>query len=134
MPTGTRRLRGTGAGAALSRVIVDMNQMAEFERRPLILSRGEGGTSERQRPPVLRRRLGVFVVNVGHGNRRVIDAMKEQLELITFAAPTIAANDHMLELAEALGRLTPDGMDMFSSQRLGGDRGRVQDRSQTTGG
>ena len=123
MPTGTTRPAGARELEQLvSRVIVDMNQMAEFERRPLILSRGEGvhvwDVNGRR---YLDGVSGVFVVNVGHGNRRVIDAMKEQLELITFAAPTMAANDRMLELAEALGRLTPDGMDVFKFSNSGSE-------------
>ncbi len=123
MPTGTTTTAGARELEQLvSRVIVDMNQMAEFEKRPLILSRGEGVYVW----DVNGRRYfdgvsGVFVVNVGHGNRRVIDAMKEQLELITFAAPTIATNDRMLELAEAFGRLTPDGMDVFKFSNSGSE-------------
>jgi adenosylmethionine-8-amino-7-oxononanoate aminotransferase len=88
-----------------------MQQMQEFEQAPLILTHGDGvyvwdSTGRR----VLDAVSGVFVVGVGHRNRRVISAITEQLERIAFAAPTLAVNDRVLELAERLTAFTPPEM------------------------
>lgn len=92
----------------LRHVLVDMNQMKQFERVGKILTHGDGvwvWDSDGQR--YLDAIAGIFVVSVGHRNQRVIRAMTDQMQRITFAAPTQAANDRMLDLARRLVDLTP---------------------------
>jgi taurine--2-oxoglutarate transaminase len=51
-------------------------------------------------------------VNVGHGERRIIDAMKAQLDTLPYAAPTMA--NKMRSLAgKVLDEITPDNLHHF---------------------
>src|SRR5208337_4344074 len=50
---------------------------------------------------------GIFVVNAGHGNSRIIHAMKEQLDELTFNPPLQSTNLRALQLAELIATLTP---------------------------
>ncbi|MCI0543611.1 MAG: aminotransferase class III-fold pyridoxal phosphate-dependent enzyme [Actinobacteria bacterium] len=97
--------------AALSKTLVDLVQMQEFERNPLILERGEGvWVWDQHGRKIMDSISGVFVVNLGHQNRRVIDAIDDQHGRIAFASPTMSTNERMLELAETIDSLTPPGM------------------------
>ena len=88
--------------------VLDFRQMSTFVQNPLIIERAEGvhywdingkhyydGIS------------GIFVVAVGHGNRRVIDAMKTQMERLCFAAPLHATNGPAVAFADLLARIAP---------------------------
>lgn len=72
----------------LRHTVLDFRQMSAFVQNPLILDRADGvhywdidgkhyydGIS------------GIFVVAVGHNNRRIIEAMQAQMERLCFAPP-----------------------------------------------
>ena len=88
--------------------VLDFRQMSVFVQHPLIFERAEGvhywdvdgkhyydGIS------------GIFVVAVGHRNRRVIEAMKAQMERLCFAPPLHGTNPPAIELSALLARLAP---------------------------
>ncbi|MGH2355223.1 MAG: aspartate aminotransferase family protein, partial [Chloroflexota bacterium] len=119
--SGTRR-QGTSdmQGAALSngvlagdagdaaRLMIDFQQMAAFVEDPLVLDRGEGcWVWDVQGRKYFDGLSGVMVANYGHGNRRIIDAVVEQLGRLAFAAPTLATNRRALELVASLRELLP---------------------------
>ena len=92
----------------LKHSVLDFRQMSAFVQNPLIMERAEGvhywdihgkhyydGLS------------GIFVVAVGHGNRRVIDAMKAQMERLCFAPPLHGTNAPAVEFADTLAGLAP---------------------------
>lgn len=54
---------------------------------------------------------GAMVVNIGHGNRHVIEAMKRQLDKVTFAYRLHFENDPAEELARRLTARMPEGLD-----------------------
>jgi len=54
----------------------------------------------------------VMCSNIGHGDRRVIDAMVEQTRTLTFAGPGMATAPRAL-LGKALAEITPPGLDRF---------------------
>jgi adenosylmethionine-8-amino-7-oxononanoate aminotransferase len=54
---------------------------------------------------------GAMVVNIGHGNRQVLDAMKQQLDRVTFAYRLHFENQPAEDLARRLAALMPEGMD-----------------------
>ena len=54
---------------------------------------------------------GAMVVNVGHGNRNVIDAMKRQLDRTTFAYRLHFENEPAEELARRVAAKMPNGLD-----------------------
>ena len=92
--------------------VLDFRQMSAFVQHPLVFERAEGvhywdvdgkhyydGIS------------GIFVVAVGHRNRRVIDAMKAQMERLCFAPPLHGTNLPAIELSDLLARLAPGDLD-----------------------
>lgn len=54
---------------------------------------------------------GAMVSNLGHSNRRVLDAMKAQMEKATFAYRLHFENDAAENLAAGLAAVMPDGLD-----------------------
>jgi adenosylmethionine-8-amino-7-oxononanoate aminotransferase len=92
----------------VGRLMVDFQQMSAFVEDPLVLERGEGcwvwDTAGRR---YLDGLAGVMVANYGHGNRRIIQAVVEQLDRLAIAAPTLATNPRALELVALLRELLP---------------------------
>ena len=54
---------------------------------------------------------GAMVVNIGHGNRHVLEAMKQQMERATFAYRLHFENEPAEELARRLSEKMPQGLD-----------------------
>lgn len=100
-----------GAGsmeAGLRHIVLDFMQMNDFVKDPFIVTRAEGIRFwDAHGKEYLDGLSGVFVVNVGHGNRRVIDAMKAQLDTLAFAPPLHATNPPALELVRLLAEIAP---------------------------
>ncbi|MHB1294533.1 MAG: aminotransferase family protein [Anaerolineae bacterium] len=95
----------------LRHTVLDYRQMSTFVENPLIFERAEGvhywdingkhywdGLS------------GIFVVSVGHRNRRVITAMQEQMERICFAPPLHGANVPAIAFSELLAGIAPGNL------------------------
>jgi len=53
----------------------------------------------------------VVVTNIGHGNKRVAQAMAEQAGKLAYAPHHVFSNAPMIELAERLARFTPGNLD-----------------------
>ncbi|MDG6983843.1 MAG: aminotransferase class III-fold pyridoxal phosphate-dependent enzyme, partial [Nitrososphaerota archaeon] len=89
-------------------------QMKDFAKDPLVMKSAQGVWYEDVHGKrYLDGLSGVFVVNVGHGNRRVIDAMKQQLDELAFAPPLHATNMRAIELAALLAKVTPGDLHTF---------------------
>src|ERR1700687_3540270 len=83
-------------------------QMKDFAKNPIIMKRAQGVWYEDiHGKKYLDGLSGIFVVNVGHGNRRVIDAIHEQLEEMTFGPPLHSTNVRAIQLARLLTDLMP---------------------------
>ena len=92
----------------LKHIVIDFRQMSEFVKEPLVMKKASGVWYEDiQGKKYLDGLSGIFVVNVGHNNQRVIGAIKEQLEKITFAPPLYFTNQPALELANLVASITP---------------------------
>ena len=90
------------------RIFLDFMQMKEFAKHPLIMKSAKGVWYEDVNGErYLDGLSGIFVVNVGHGNSRIIDAMQTQLHELTFNPPLHSTNLRALELAELVASLTP---------------------------
>lgn len=50
---------------------------------------------------------GIGMMNIGHSNKQVIDAMKEQLDKYIHICSLVATPEPYVELAELLNSLTP---------------------------
>ncbi len=92
----------------LKHSVLDFRQMSAFVRDPLIFERAEGvhywDVSGKHYYDGLS---GIFVAAVGHRNRRVIEAMTQQLERLTFAPPLHGANMPAIEFSHLLAQLAP---------------------------
>ncbi len=84
------------------------DQMAEWSKAPLIMARADGvhywDVSGKRYLDALS---GIYVVSVGHNNRRVIDAVRKQLDTLHFSPPMHGTNPVAVQLANLLAELAP---------------------------
>ena len=91
--------------------MLDLRQMKNFCEHPLIISRGEGiYCYDTDGKRYIEGVSGIYVTNIGHGNRQVIEAIRRQQEKISFASPLHAVSDVAIRYAERLAQITPQGL------------------------
>lgn len=93
------------------------DQMAEWSKAPLVMAKADGVfywdvTGKRY----LDALSGIYVVSVGHNNRRVIDAIHRQLDTLCFSAPMHGTNPVAVQLATMLAELAPGDLDAVKFQ------------------
>lgn len=96
----------------LRHIVLDFRQMKAFAQEPLIIERADGvwyWDSAGNR--ILDCLSGIFVCNLGHNNRRVIEAIKQQLDRLAFAPPLHATSAPAVELAKLVAEITPGDLD-----------------------
>jgi adenosylmethionine-8-amino-7-oxononanoate aminotransferase len=90
----------------LKRTFVDFHQMSEFSRDPLILHRAQGlyywDSHGRRYFDAIG---GIFVATLGHGHPRLLEAMRKQMETMTFAPPLHGIADVTLDFSVTPGNL-----------------------------
>jgi adenosylmethionine-8-amino-7-oxononanoate aminotransferase len=95
----------------LRRTFVDFIPGEELLRDPLIFSRADGlylwDAAGRRYFDAIG---GVFVAVLGHRHPRVMDAMRRQMDRMTFAPPLHGIADVTLDFVEKLGAVTPPGL------------------------
>ncbi|MBQ18559.1 MAG: aspartate aminotransferase family protein [Planctomycetaceae bacterium] len=93
------------------RQIMVRSQMKEFVANPLIMVRADGvhywDVNGKQ---YLDGLSGIYVASVGHNNRRVIEAIKQQLDTLTFSPVMHGTNPLAVQLANKLVEVAPDDM------------------------
>ena len=99
------------APESLRRLVLDLRQMETFIEDPLVVQKADGVWYE----DVNGRRIldglsGIFTVNAGHGNRRIIEAIKDQLDTLAFAPPLHATSPPAIELVQRLAEVTPEDL------------------------
>jgi adenosylmethionine-8-amino-7-oxononanoate aminotransferase len=83
-------------------------QMKEFAKNPLIMKSAKGVWYEDVNgKKYLDGLSGIFTVNCGHGNQRIIDAIKNQLDTLSFAPPLHSTNVNALALRDLIVSVTP---------------------------
>jgi adenosylmethionine-8-amino-7-oxononanoate aminotransferase len=93
------------------RLMLDLRQMKTFCEDPLVMSRGEGiYCYDIDGKRYIEGVSGIYVTNIGHGDCRVIDAIRAQQDRISFAGPLHSVSDTAVRLARRLGEITPKGM------------------------
>jgi adenosylmethionine-8-amino-7-oxononanoate aminotransferase len=96
------------SSSSIEHLFLDFMQMKEFAKKPIIMKSARGVWYEDVfGKKYLDALSGVFVVGAGHGNRRIIEAMKKQLVELTFAPPLHSTNVRALELVDLISKLTP---------------------------
>lgn len=99
------------------RQIFVRDQMAEWSRQPLVMSRADGVHYwDVNGKRYLDALSGIYVVSVGHNNRRVIDALHRQLDVLHFSPPMHGTNPVAVQLANLLAELAPGDLSAVKFQ------------------
>jgi adenosylmethionine-8-amino-7-oxononanoate aminotransferase len=92
----------------LRHIMLDFRQMSEFVKEPFVVARAEGIRFwDVQGKEYLDGLAGVYVVNVGYGNPRVLEAVHRQVEILPFNPPMHGTNPRAVELAALLAEISP---------------------------
>src|SRR5213595_3098003 len=93
------------------------DQMAEWSKNPLVMARAEGvhywDVHGRRYLDALS---GIYVASVGHNNRRVIEAIRRQLDVLAFAPSMHGTNPVAVQLANLLAELAPGDLSTVKFQ------------------
>ncbi len=99
------------------RQIFVRDQMAEWSKRPLVMARADGVHYwDVQGKRYLDALSGIYVASVGHNNRRVIEAVKSQLDVLCFSPPMHGTNPLAVQLANLLAELAPGDLSTVKFQ------------------
>jgi adenosylmethionine-8-amino-7-oxononanoate aminotransferase len=84
------------------------DQMQEWSKSPLIMARADGVCYwDVNGKRYLDALSGIYTVSVGHNNRRVIEAIRRQLDTLHFSPPMHGTNPVAVQLANLLAELAP---------------------------
>jgi adenosylmethionine-8-amino-7-oxononanoate aminotransferase len=93
------------------------DQMAEWSKQPLVMARADGVCYwDVAGKRYLDALSGIYVVSVGHNNRRVLDAVRKQLDTLCFSPPMHGTNPVAVQLAALLAELAPGDLDAVKFQ------------------
>jgi adenosylmethionine-8-amino-7-oxononanoate aminotransferase len=93
------------------------DQMAEWSKHPLVMARADGVHYwDVHGKCYLDALSGIYVVSVGHNNRRVIEAIRRQLDTLHFSPPMHGTNPVAIQLANLLAELAPGDLSTVKFQ------------------
>src|SRR5215471_1862324 len=99
------------------RQIFVRDQMAEWSKAPLVMARADGVFYwDVHGKRYLEALSGIYVVSDGHNNRRVIDAIKQQLDTLCFSPSMHGTNPVAVQLANLLAELAPGDLSAVKFQ------------------
>lgn len=99
------------------RQIFIRDQMAEWSKHPLLMARADGVYYwDLQGKRYLDALSGIYVVSVGHNNRRIIEAVRRQLDQLAFSPPMHGSNPVAVRLANLLAELAPGDLSAVKFQ------------------
>jgi adenosylmethionine-8-amino-7-oxononanoate aminotransferase len=94
--------------AALRHIMLDYRQMTEFVKEPFLVARADGIRFwDVHGKEYLDGLAGIFTVNVGYNNPRVVAAVTAQLQTLPFNPPMHGTNPRAVELAGLLAEIAP---------------------------
>jgi adenosylmethionine-8-amino-7-oxononanoate aminotransferase len=92
----------------LHHTFIDYQATSEFLEHPLVIERAEGlyywDTDGKRYFDAIG---GIFVAVLGHRHPRVMQALRDQMEKVTFAAPLHSTTNVLLDFVEKLGNVAP---------------------------
>ena len=92
----------------LRHIMLDYMQMTEFVKDPFVVARADGIRFwDVHGKEYLDGLAGVYVVNVGYNNPRMLEAVRRQLETLPFNPPMHGTNPRAVELASRLAEIAP---------------------------
>src|SRR3954463_16110698 len=110
----------TAAQATEERVLRQIfvrDQMAEWSKQPLIMARADGVFYwDVHGKRYLDAISGIYVASIGHNNRRVIEAIRRQLDTLHFSPPMHGTNPVAVQLANLLAELAPGDLSAVKFQ------------------
>ncbi|MBI2804455.1 MAG: aspartate aminotransferase family protein [Planctomycetes bacterium] len=93
------------------------DQMYEWTKQPLIMAKADGvfywDVAGKRYFDALS---GIYVASVGHNNRRVIDAVRTQLDTLHFSPPMHGTNPVAVQLANLLAEVAPGDLSTVKFQ------------------
>src|ERR1700730_7476067 len=102
---------------AFLRQIFVRDQMAEWSKQPLVMARADGVYYwDVHGKRYLDALSAIYVVSVGHNTRRVIDAIRRQLDTLHFSPPMHGTNPVAIQLANLLAELAPGDLSAVKFQ------------------
>jgi adenosylmethionine-8-amino-7-oxononanoate aminotransferase len=104
------------------RQIFVRDQMAEWSKQPLIMARADGVHYwDVHGKRYLDALSGIYVASVGHNNRRVIEAIRRQMDVLHFSPPMHGTNPVAVQLANLLAELAPGDLGVTKFQTGGAE-------------
>ena len=92
-------------------LMLDLQQMKTFCENPVIMNRAEGVYLwDIDGKRYLDGISGIYVVNIGHGDQHVIEAIRQQQQRVFFVAPLHAVSDTTVEYSIRLAEILPDDL------------------------
>ena len=95
----------------VQRTFMDYQATESFLDNPIVVSRAEGlyywDTEGRRYFDAIG---GIFVANLGHGHPRVVEAVKRQLDQMSFSPPMHGTSDIALDFVERVGQVAPGAL------------------------
>jgi adenosylmethionine-8-amino-7-oxononanoate aminotransferase len=93
------------------------DQMAEWSKQPLVMARADGVHYwDVHGKRYLDALSGIYVASVGHNNRRVIEAVQRQMDVLHFSPPMHGTNPVAVRLANLLAELAPGDLSAVKFQ------------------
>lgn len=93
------------------------DQMAEWSKSPLVMARADGVHYwDVHGKRYLDALSGIYVVSVGHNNRRVIEAIRKQFDTLAFSPAMHGTNPVAVRLANRLAELAPGDLSAVKFQ------------------
>ncbi len=100
----------------LRKTFLDYRQTNDFIDLPLIINKADGlnywdADGKRYFDAI----GGIFVAILGHRHPRLLDAMRKQMDILTFAPPLHSTSDIALDFVERLGQVTPGNLNFIKA-------------------
>ncbi len=104
------------------RQIFVRDQMAEWSKAPLLMAKADGVLYwDNHGKRYLDALSGIYTVSVGHNNRRVIEAMKKQLDTLHFSPPMHGTNPVAVQLANLVAQVAPGDLNTVKFECAGSE-------------
>jgi adenosylmethionine-8-amino-7-oxononanoate aminotransferase len=104
------------------RQIFVRDQMAEWSKQPLLMAKADGilywDVHGKRYMDALS---GIYTVSVGHNNRRVIEAIKKQLDTLHFSPPMHGSNPVAVQLANLIASVAPGDLNTVKFECAGSE-------------
>ena len=95
----------------LKRTFLDYQQTSAFFEHPLVINRGKGLSYwDVEGKEYFDGIGGIFVASLGHGHPKLMEALRKQVETLSFAPPMHGVSDVTLDFVERLAQITPEGL------------------------